>query len=106
MEKSNLKQFANGWFIGNFEPTLFKNPNFEVCVKNFSKGQVEREHFQRNATEVTVVISGIVRMGSITLVEDDVLVVFKGEICDFEALTNCKVLGVKFPSLPGDKVLV
>ena len=105
MEKTNLKDFTNGWFIGDFEPSIFKNPNFEVCVKNFLKGEVEAAHFQRIATEVTVVLSGEVRMGDIKLVEDEVLIIFKDEICDFEALTDCKVLGIKFPSLPGDKIL-
>jgi len=105
MEKTKLKIFTNGWFIGDFEPSLFKNPDFEVCVKNFKQGETEAAHFQRVATEITVVLSGEVRMGSINLFEDDVLVIYKDEVCDFEALTDCKVMGIKFPSLPGDKVL-
>jgi hypothetical protein len=44
-------------------------------------------------------------MGEIFLEENDILVVNPGEIVDFEALTECKVLGIKFPSLPGDKIL-
>ena len=105
MEKTNLKEFTNGWFIGDFEPAIFKNPNLEVCVKNFSKGEVEAAHFQRIATEITVVLAGEVRMGEMNLGEDDVLIIYKDEVCDFEALTDCKVLGIKFPSLPGDKIL-
>ena len=105
MKKTNLKDFTNGWFIGDFEPSIFKNPDFEVCVKNFLKGEVEAAHFQRVATEVTLVLSGEVRMGNNKLVEDEVLIIYKDEVCDFEALTDCKVLGIKFPSLPGDKVL-
>jgi quercetin dioxygenase-like cupin family protein len=105
MEKTKLENFTNGWLIGDFEPSIFKNPNFEVCVKNFNKGEVEASHFQRVATEITVVLSGEVRMGSINLLEDDVLIIYKDEVCDFEALTDCKVMGIKFPSLPGDKVL-
>jgi hypothetical protein len=54
---------------------------------------------------VTVVLSGSVRMGDYILQVDDILTIHKDEICDFEALTDCKVLGVKFPSLPDDKVL-
>lgn len=106
MKKTNLKNFTNGWFIGDFEPSIFKNPNFEVCVKNFSKGEMEDAHFQRIATEITVVLAGRVRMGNINLVENEVLIIHKDEICDFEAITDCKVLGIKFPSLPGDKILV
>ena len=105
MKIAKLSDFTNGWFLGNFEPSLFKSPDFEICVKNFKKGEVEAAHFQRIATEVTVVLSGSVRMGEHVLQVDDILIIYKDEICDFEALTDCKVLGVKFPSLPDDKVL-
>ena len=105
MKIAKLSDFTNGWFLGNFEPSLFRSPDFEICVKNFKKGEVEAAHFQRIATEVTVVLSGSVRMGDYILQVDDILTIYKDEICDFEALTDCKVLGVKFPSLPDDKVL-
>jgi len=105
MEIARLSEFTNGWFLGNFNPSLFKSEDFEVCVKNFKKGEIEAPHFQRIATEVTVVLSGSVRMGKHILQVDDILTVYKDEVCDFEALTDCKVLGVKFPSLPDDKVL-
>jgi mannose-6-phosphate isomerase-like protein (cupin superfamily) len=105
MKIARLSDFTNGWFLGNFNPSLFKSEDFEVCVKNFKKGENEAPHFQRIATEVTVVLSGSVRMGEHILQVDDILTVYKGEVCDFEALTDCKVLGVKFPSLPEDKVL-
>jgi hypothetical protein len=105
MKIAKLSDFTNGWFLGNFEPSLFRSPDFEICVKNFKKGDVEAAHFQRIATEVTVVLSGSIRMGEHVLQVDDILTIYKNEICDFEALTDCKVLGVKFPSLPDDKVL-
>jgi hypothetical protein len=106
MKLSKLSEFTNGWFLGNFNPSLFKSEDFEVCVKNFKQGEVELAHFQRIATEITVVLSGSVRMGQHILQVDDILTIYKDEVCDFEALTDCKVLGVKFPSLPNDKVLV
>jgi hypothetical protein len=105
MKLAKLSEFTNGWFLGNFNPSLFKSEDFEVCVKNFSKGEVEAAHFQRVATEVTVVLSGSVRMGEHILQVDDILIIYKDEVCDFEALSDCKVLGIKFPSLPNDKVL-
>lgn len=105
MKKVKLSDFKNGWFLGDFEPTLFKNPQFEICVKSFLQGEFEAPHFQRTATEITVVLSGSARMGRYLLEVDDILLIEKDEICDFEALTDCKVLGVKFPSLPHDKIL-
>lgn len=105
MERSQLSSFRNGWFVGDFEPNISKTKDFEVCVKNFKKGEIELAHFQRIATEITVVLQGTIRMGEHILEVDEILTIHKGEICDFEALSDCKVLGIKFPSLPDDKVL-
>lgn len=105
MIKSNLSEYKNGWLLGNFSPALIQTSDFEVCVKTFKLGDRESSHYQLIATEITVVLSGRIRMGKILLNEDEILVVEPGEIVDFEALTDCKVLGIKFPSLPEDKVL-
>jgi mannose-6-phosphate isomerase-like protein (cupin superfamily) len=106
MFKSNVSEYNNGWLLGNFTPAVIQIKDFEVCVKTFKAGDTEVSHYQVVATEVTVVLSGKVRMGKILLAEDEILVVEPGEVFDFEALTDCKVLGIKFPSLPEDKVLV
>lgn len=105
MFKSNLSEYKNGWLLGNFSPAVIQTSDFEVCVKTFKGGDRETSHYQVIATEITLVLSGKVRMGEILLVEDEILVIEPGEIADFEALTDCKVLGIKFPSLPEDKVL-
>jgi hypothetical protein len=105
MFKSNLSEYKNGWLLGNFSPAVIQTNDFEVCVKTFKSGDRETSHYQVIATEITLVLSGKVRMGEIFLTEDEILVVDPGEIVDFEALTDCKVLGIKFPSLPEDKVL-
>ena len=106
MFKSNVMEYKNGWLLGNFSPALIQTNDFEVCVKSFKVGDCEASHYQVIATEITVVLSGKVRMGEVLLTEDEILVVEPGEVIDFEALTDCKVLGIKFPSLPDDKVTV
>jgi mannose-6-phosphate isomerase-like protein (cupin superfamily) len=105
MIKSSLSEYKNGWLLGNFIPAVIQTSDFEVCVKSFKVGDREASHYQVIATEVTVVLSGKIRMGEVLLTEDEILVVEPGEVIDFEALTDCKVLGIKFPSLPEDKVL-
>jgi mannose-6-phosphate isomerase-like protein (cupin superfamily) len=106
MFKSNVMEYKNGWILGNFSPAVIQTNDFEVCVKSFKVGDREASHYQVIATEVTVVLSGRVRMGEVLLAEDEILVVEPGEVVDFEALTDCKVLGIKFPSFPEDKVTV
>lgn len=105
MEKHNINAFTGGWFVGDFAPTLIPTSDFEACVKWFPKGQVEAAHFQRIATEISVVVSGSCRIGSETLSTGEIVVIGPGEIADFEALTDCVVVAIKTPSIPADKVL-
>lgn len=105
MKIEKLDNFDSGWFIGDFSPTAFPTKDFEVCVKHFKAGDYEPSHFQRVATEFTIVISGECRMGSSKLLPGHVLILDPGEVCDFEAIKDSIVLGIKTPSIPGDKVL-
>ncbi len=104
MKKFRLEEYRGGWFIGNFTPTLLDTKALELCVKYFKKGESEKAHLQRTATEYTLVISGACRMGSMRLSEGDILELSPGEVSDFEATEDCVVLGVKTPSVQGDKV--
>lgn len=95
-----------GWFIGDFTPSVHKDKNFEVGVKFYSRGDTEPAHYQKTAIEVTTILDGEVRIGSHFLSKGEILSIFPEEIADFEALTDCTLVVVKFPSLPDDKVVV
>lgn len=106
MRLERIENFAGGWFIGDFSPTLLANPDFEVCLKRFKEGDFEVNHFQKRAKEFTIVVSGLCRMGAITLSPGDILVLEPGEISDFLAIEDSVVIGIKTPSIPGDKVVL
>jgi quercetin dioxygenase-like cupin family protein len=100
---ARVEDFKDGWFIGDFSPSVMQTGDFEVCLKSFRSGEKEPRHYQKSATEVTVVVSGRCRMGSVHLSAGDILVLDAGEISDFEAIDDCIVVGIKSPSLPDDK---
>lgn len=106
MRLEKLENFNGGWFIGDFSPSILQNSGFEVCVKHFTAGDFEPSHFQVVATEFTIVISGRCRMSDTELSPGDILILDPGEVSDFEAIQDSVVLGIKTPSLPGDKVLI
>ena len=106
MKTQSINDFSNGWIVGDFVPSLHKTNDFEVGLKSFKTSDREPKHFQRIATEVTLVVSGHSRMGNYFLKAGEILVVEPGEACDFEALEDSTVLAIKWPSLPGDKVSV
>jgi hypothetical protein len=103
MQKSKLADYPGGWIIGNFYPAIFNNPHLEVCIKSFSAGEGEPLHYQLTATELTVVVSGECRLGDELLQAGDLLVVPPMLSCDFLAITDCVVVGVKWPSKTNDK---
>lgn len=95
-----------GWFIGNFEPTLNKIDQFEAAVKCYNKGDSEKKHYHKVATEYTCIISGSVEMNGITYTEGDIIIMEPGEPTDFLCLEdNTKNLVIKVPSVKNDKFL-
>lgn len=105
MKIGKLSEMQGGWFIGNFEPSIIKSLDFEVCVKNYNAGETEPTHHQKIATEVTLIISGKVRLGESTFGPGDIILIEPLESFDFEAITDVTLVAVKAPSLPSDKVL-
>ena len=75
MKKANLNDMINGWFVGNFEPTLLKTNDVEVAVKKYKKGDYEDKHYHKIAMEITVVIKGRVKMNGIEYKENDIIVI-------------------------------
>ena len=103
MKVINLKSMVKGWFIGDFEPTVLKTKDFEVAVKYYKKGDSEETHVHKIATEITVVISGRVRMSDHVFSEGDIVTIEPGEYTDFVALEDAATVCVKSPSVKGDK---
>jgi quercetin dioxygenase-like cupin family protein len=103
---SSLEAMTRGWFVGDFEPTLYRTAGVEVAVKHYAAGDREARHLHRVATELTAVVSGRVRMDGRELGPDDIVVLEPGEASDFLALTDATVVAVKVPGAPDDKFLV
>lgn len=106
MKVEKLSSMKGGWFIGNFEPSLFKTNDCEVAVKSYKKGDKEGKHYHKIATEYTVVVKGKVRMFGNVYEEGDIIVVEPGDSTDFEALEDAMNVVVKMPGANNDKYLV
>lgn len=106
MKKARLDKMIKGWFIGNFEPTLYQTTDVEVAVKSYRAGDSESAHYHRIATEITVIVSGRVRMAKEEYGPGDIVVMEPGDVTDFEALTDAVNVVVKLPGANNDKYLV
>ncbi|MDO5381709.1 MAG: hypothetical protein Q4F06_03185 [Eubacteriales bacterium] len=106
MKCDNINNMKGGWFIGNFDPSLFKTNDCEVAVKTYKKGDKESKHYHKIATEYTVVVKGKVKMLGNVYCEGDIIVVEPNEATDFEALEDAINVVVKLPGANNDKYLV
>ncbi len=103
MKTHNLAEMIKGWFIGPFEPTAFKTDQFECAVKRYVKGDHEKKHVHRIATEFTIIVDGAVRMNDKVYERNAVIEIPPGEASDFAALTDVITFVVKIPAVLGDK---
>jgi quercetin dioxygenase-like cupin family protein len=103
MKKSKLDDMTKGWFVGDFEPTLLKTQQVEVAVKHYRQGDREGRHYHKIATEITVIVSGRVRMNGLEYGEGDIVVIEPLDSTDFEALADSVTTVVKYPGAINDK---
>lgn len=104
MKTAKLEDMIKGWFIGNFEPTLLRTNDVEVAVKSYNKGDYEEKHYHKIATEITVIVSGKVKMNGIEYSKGDIVVMEPNEATDFECIENgTQNVVVKLPGANDDK---
>ena len=77
-----------GWFVGHFDPSVYETNNAEVAVKKYIKGSCENWHFRKIAIEITVIVSGKVKMNGPVDKKSDIIVIKLGEGTDFNILEN------------------
>ena len=106
MKTARLEDMVLGWFVGNFEPTLYRTNDVEVAVKRYKPGDYDAAHYHKIATEITVVVSGRVRMNDAEYGSGDIIVMEPGDVTDFEALTEVTNVVVKLPGANNDKYVV
>lgn len=105
MDKHNINDFVRGWFVGNFEPSLYKTEGVEVAVQYFKQGDKEASHCHKIATELTLIVSGKARMKDTILNVGDIVKIAPGEFTDFEALEDTITTVVKLPGAINDKYM-
>ena len=105
MKSYKLEDMTRGWIVGNFDPSVYKTEECEVGFKVYKAGDREVAHHHKIATEITVVISGRIRMKDKEWSSGDIIVIDPGESTEFEALTDASNLVIKLPGATDDKYI-
>ena len=99
-----LDDFTKGWFVGNFSPTILPTDAVEVAVKHYRAGEAEGTHHHKVATELTLIVSGRVRMSGEEVGPGEIIRMEPGQATDFVPLADTVTVVVKLPCVKGDKI--
>jgi len=105
MKLMKENELFRGWFVGDFDPSIFKTENCEVAVKRYKKGDYEEFHHHKISTEITMIVSGSVEMNGIKYTEGDIILIDPNEGTDFKALEDTTNVVVKVPCTKNDKYI-
>lgn len=106
MEIKKIKDMKGGWFVGDFDPSVLRTPDFEVAYKFHKKDEIWDSHYHKKAIELTYLIKGRMLMNGKELTSGDILVMFPYEVAEPIFLEDCEIIVVKAPSVEGDKYIV
>ena len=103
MKRAKMEDMQRGWFVGDFDPAIYRTGVAEVCYLIHRAGERPRPHHHRIATEITAVVRGRVEINGEIFQTGDIFLVEPGESVSPVILEDTEVIVVKVPSVPGDK---
>jgi quercetin dioxygenase-like cupin family protein len=106
MKKFRYDQMKGGWFVGNFEPSVFKTKNFEVGYLKHKKGDMWDKHYHKHATEINLIVRGRVKVNDEIYSKGDIFIIEPNETIDPLFLEDTEVVVVKAPSILNDKYII
>ena len=106
MKVHNIKNFTKGWIVGNFEPTIYKNPHVEVAHHFHKKGFVGEKHTHKVGTELSYIVRGSLIASGQKLSAGNMFIYYPEEIACVEFLEDTDLIVIKWPSVTNDKYLV
>jgi len=106
MKINKIEEMIGGWFIGDFEPSVLKTKDFEVCYKFHHAGEIWDNHYHKVATEINYLIRGKMNLSGTELNQGDIFTIYPNEVSIPEFLTDCELIVVKTPSIKEDKFII
>ena len=105
MKRYRFDDMKLGYFVGDFTPTAFRTTACEVAYKIHRAHEPWPKHYQRTATEINLLIHGMMKIGRTILHAGEIFVIAPKEAIQPIFLTRCEIICVKVPSDPTDKVV-
>lgn len=102
----DISDMVRGWFIGNFDPCVYKTSDYEVGYLKHKKGERWPFHYHEQSTEINFLVKGEMRLNNKHIKQGQIFVFKPYQIATPEFLEDCEIVCVKTKSAPGDKVII
>jgi hypothetical protein len=100
---TDTDQFRGGWYIGNFEPSVYKTSAAEVSYKTHYKDEYWAKHYHLASDEINYLLEGEMLINGQKLSAPCIFIIYRGEVSDPKFLTDVKIIVVKIPGVLNDK---
>lgn len=102
----DISEYIRGWFVGDFEPSIFKTKDIEIAYMSHKERDKWPFHYHMKAYEYNILISGNMILNSFDIKQGAHFLLRPNEIACPEFITDCYVLCIKYPSVIGDKYII
>ena len=99
----NIKDFTNGWLVGNFLPALVQTKDVEIGVLDLKAGDKGDGHFHKLQIEYNIILSGAAKIGRELYYRGDIFTFRPYEKSTVEYIADTKLLVIKSPATKHDK---
>lgn len=106
MKIDRIEDMKDGWYIGNFLPSVLKTEVFEVCYKKHKKGEKWETHYHEKITEINLLIKGKMMINNTLLLEGDIFTIPPFYVSSPNFLEDCEIIIIKTPSIINDKIII
>lgn len=103
MKFDNLKNYKNGWIVGDFGPSLFHSDSNDIGILYIKSGESGDGHFHTLHTEYNIIISGKALIGDRVLTRGDIFIYEKLDKSLVKFLEDTSLVVIKNPSTKKDK---
>jgi dTDP-glucose pyrophosphorylase len=105
-KRVNIDEYVRGWLIGDFEPSIKRTTDYEIGVLTHKQGEKWPFHYHKESREINVLLSGEMVINNVSIKRNTIFIFEKGMISCPIFLTDCVVLCIKVPYVPGDKWII
>lgn len=106
MEILDVNNIVRGWFVGNFDNTLYKTDACEVAYKYHFSGEDWPAHFHEHSDEINYLVTGQMEINGQKMEAPCVFIIRKGEVAKPRFITAVTLIVVRVPGIPHDKIVV